>query len=67
MFTYSAVQASNACIASSLAEGAVAVFVGGTSGIGEYTLKELAREMHKPRIYIMGRSQTSSDRIAAEC
>ena len=67
MVTYSAVQASNACIASSLAEGAVVVFVVGTSGIGEYTLKELAREIRKPRIYIMGRSQTSFDRITTEC
>ncbi len=67
MVAYSAVQASNARIASALPETIVAVFVGGTSGIGEYTLKELAGAARRPRIYIMGRSQSSFDRIAAEC
>ncbi|EGX94407.1 NAD(P)-binding domain [Cordyceps militaris CM01] len=67
MVAYSAVQASNAAIARWLPETVVAVFVGGTSGIGEYTLKELARAARKPRIYILGRSQSSFDRIAAEC
>lgn len=67
MVTYSAVQTSNARIASCLPESVVAVFVGGTSGIGEYTLKELARAARKPRIYITGRSRTLFDRIAAEC
>ncbi|KAJ6780495.1 hypothetical protein PWT90_02971 [Aphanocladium album] len=67
MVAYSAVQASNALVSSSLPEGLVAVFVGGTSGIGEYTLKELARQARKPRIYILGRSQSSFDRISAEC
>ncbi|TQV94534.1 NAD(P)-binding domain [Cordyceps javanica] len=30
----------------------VAVFVGGTSGIGEYTLKEFTRAVRRPRIYV---------------
>ncbi|OAA53197.1 NAD(P)-binding domain protein [Cordyceps fumosorosea ARSEF 2679] len=67
MVAYSVVRDSNMLIANSLPEGLVAVFVGGTSGIGEYTLKELARAARKPRIYILGRSQTSFDRIAADC
>ncbi|KAJ3486574.1 hypothetical protein NLG97_g6587 [Lecanicillium saksenae] len=66
MVAYSALQASNALISRALPENLVAVFVGGTSGIGEYTLKELISHVRKPRIYILGRSQSSFDRIAAE-
>jgi len=67
MVSLSVVQASNASIPTTLPSGLVAVFVGGTSGIGEYTLKEFARLSHQPRIYNVGRSQQASDRIAAEC
>lgn len=45
----------------------VAVFVGGTSGIGEYTLKSFARHTKSPKIYLVGRSQDAADRIALEC
>jgi NADP-dependent 3-hydroxy acid dehydrogenase YdfG len=67
MVSLTAVQASNACIPTTLPSGLVAVFVGATSGIGEYTLKELARFARQPRIYNIGRSQQASDRIAVEC
>lgn len=67
MVHYSTVKSSNASIASSLRSGLVAVFVGGTSGIGKYTLKELARQAKKPRIYVIGRSQEAWDHIEAEC
>lgn len=60
------VQSSNAQIASTL-PGLVAVFVGATSGIGEYALKEFARHAQKPRVYFVGRSQEAADRIAEEC
>ena len=63
----STVKSSNASIASSLPSEVVAVFVGGTSGIGKYTLKELARQAKKPRIYEIGRSQEAWDHIEAEC
>jgi hypothetical protein len=43
MVSLTAVQASNSCIASSLPLGLVAIFVGATSGIGEYTLKQFAK------------------------
>jgi NAD(P)-dependent dehydrogenase (short-subunit alcohol dehydrogenase family) len=66
MVSLAAVQASNAPIPTALPPGLVAVFVGGTSGIGEYTLKEFARFARKPRIYNIGRSQEASDRIAVE-
>jgi NADP-dependent 3-hydroxy acid dehydrogenase YdfG len=67
MVPIAGVQASNAGISTTLPSGLVAIFVGGTSGIGEYTLKEFARSACQPRIYNIGRSQQASDRIAAEC
>ena len=60
------VQASNSSLASAL-PGLVAVFVGATSGIGEFTLKQFAKHARKPRVYFIGRSQEAGDRIAAEC
>jgi len=67
MVSLAVVKESNASISSSLPAGLVAVIVGGTSGIGEFTLKEFARHVQKPRIYNIGRSQPASDRIEAEC
>ena len=61
------VRASNARIASTLPSGLVAVFVGGTSGIGETTLKQFVKHTHQPRVYIIGRSKDAGDRIADEC
>jgi short-subunit dehydrogenase len=60
------IQASNAQIASTL-PGLVAVFVGATNGIGEFTLKQLARHACRPRVYFTGRSKEAGDRIVAEC
>ncbi|ORY04680.1 hypothetical protein BCR34DRAFT_626998 [Clohesyomyces aquaticus] len=56
------VKASNTKLPSHL----VAVFVGGTSGIGEYALKSFARHCQFPRAYFIGRSQKSADRILSE-
>ncbi|KAJ5136498.1 hypothetical protein N7448_005052 [Penicillium atrosanguineum] len=67
MVTLSEVQASNAQIATALPPGLVAVFVGGTNGIGEAALLEFARHARQPRVYFVGRSQEAGDRIAAEC
>jgi hypothetical protein len=60
------VQASNSSLASAL-PGLVAVFVGATNGIGEFTLKQFAKHASKPRVYFTGRSQEAGDRISAEC
>lgn len=60
-------KASNERIASTFPEGLVAVFVGGTSGVGEYTLKAFTRYTPNPRVYLVGRSQEAADRIIAEC
>lgn len=67
MVTASAAEASNAKIATTLAPGMVAVFVGGTSGIGEHALKSFAQHAKSPKIYLVGRSQEAADRIISEC
>ncbi|MCJ1316207.1 hypothetical protein MMC15_001527 [Xylographa vitiligo] len=67
MVSLTDVQASNSSIVSSLPAGLVAVFVGATSGIGEFTLLQFAKHARQPRVYFVGRSQEAGDRIAAEC
>ena len=42
----------------------VAVFIGGTSGIGEYTACALGKGL---RLYIVGRNERSAKRIIREC
>jgi NADP-dependent 3-hydroxy acid dehydrogenase YdfG len=59
--------ASNKRIATTFPDGLVAVFVGGTSGVGEYTLKAFAKYAPKSRVYIVGRSQEAAYRIIEEC
>lgn len=67
MVTLSAAQASNASIATSLPSGMVAVFVGGTSGIGGHALKSFAEHTRSPLIYLVGRSQAAADAIISDC
>jgi len=64
--TIEQIRASNAQIGSTLPSGTVAVFAGATSGIGETSLKQFAKNTVKPRIYFLGRSQSSGDRIRDE-
>jgi NAD(P)-dependent dehydrogenase (short-subunit alcohol dehydrogenase family) len=66
MVSLSNIQLSNSLISSTLPR-LVAVFVGGTSGIGEITLKKFAKHSHQSRAYFVGRSQDAADRIVAEC
>ena len=67
MVVLSDVTKSNEAIASTFPQGLVAVFVGGTSGIGEYTLKALAAHSPNSRVYLVGRAQDAADRIIKEC
>ncbi|KAI1132834.1 putative short-chain dehydrogenases/reductase [Nemania abortiva] len=67
MVSLSDVIASNERIPSTLPPGLVAVFIGGTSGVGEYTLKAFTRYARAPKVIIVGRSQEAADRILAEC
>ena len=59
------VKASNASLRK-LGPGLVALFVGGTSGIGETTLRALARHTSGARIYIVGRNREAADKIKSE-
>ncbi|KAI0547939.1 putative short-chain dehydrogenases/reductase [Xylaria curta] len=67
MVALSDIIASNERIPSALPTGLVAVFVGGTSGVGEYTMKTFARYARAPKVIIVGRSQEAADRILNEC
>ena len=67
MVSLTDVQSSNSRIASVLPPGLVAVYVGATSGVGEVSLKQFAKQVRQPRVYFVGRSQEAGDRIAAEC
>ncbi|ORY27106.1 putative short-chain dehydrogenases/reductase [Naematelia encephala] len=62
MVAQSAVLSSNSSLATSLPAGMVAVFVGATSGIGEYALKAFAQQAKSPKIYFVGRSKDAADR-----
>ncbi|KAK4227025.1 3-keto-steroid reductase [Podospora fimiseda] len=65
MITLQQMQSSNARI-DTLGSGLVAIFVGGTSGIGEATMKEFAKQAVQPRIYFIGRSEEAAERIKIE-
>lgn len=67
MTELSRISAFNSKIASAFPSGLTAVFVGGTSGVGEYTLKALSKYVPRSRFYIIGRSKESADRIIREC
>jgi NAD(P)-dependent dehydrogenase (short-subunit alcohol dehydrogenase family) len=67
MVSLSQIQASNTFISSTFPTRLVALFVGGTSGIGEITLKKFAQYSHQPRAYFIGRSHAAAERIVAEC
>jgi NAD(P)-dependent dehydrogenase (short-subunit alcohol dehydrogenase family) len=63
MVSYTQIQASNALISDDNAPR-VAVFVGGTSGIGQLTLRALVAKGTSIRIYLIGR-KSSADRASA--
>lgn len=69
MVALSLVQSTNAALVAS--QPLVAVFVGGTSGIGTYSIKSLAtthgKEGRGLRAYIIGRNQKSAEAIISEC
>ncbi|KAL7928075.1 hypothetical protein V8C35DRAFT_318994 [Trichoderma chlorosporum] len=61
-----AVRTSNATI-ENLGPGLVAVFVGGTSGIGKSILKAFVSVAAAPRVYIIGRSRDAAGSVVKEC
>ncbi|EPE31137.1 NAD(P)-binding Rossmann-fold containing protein [Glarea lozoyensis ATCC 20868] len=66
MVSLDLIHASNAQLRE-LGPGLVALFVGGTSGIGEYTLKAFVQNTISPRVYLIGRSAPAAERIIQEC
>ncbi|KAK3290515.1 uncharacterized protein B0H64DRAFT_350513 [Chaetomium fimeti] len=66
MVTLEQMRSSNARIPEALPAGMVAVFAGGTSGIGEATMKLFAKHAVQPRIYFIGRSERAAVRIIEE-
>lgn len=50
----------------SRAPGLVAVFVGGTSGIGLSTAREFVRNTNSPHLYLIGRNSTEASKIISE-
>ncbi|KAE8402425.1 hypothetical protein BDV37DRAFT_272890 [Aspergillus pseudonomiae] len=65
MVSLSTVRAHNASL-KGLGSGLVAVFVGGTSGIGLYTAREFARYTVSPTIYPVGRNETQARQVIQE-
>ncbi|OJJ31411.1 hypothetical protein ASPWEDRAFT_54580 [Aspergillus wentii DTO 134E9] len=64
MVSLKAVQASNAGLRA--LPNITALFVGGTSGIGQSTLRQLAREADTPTAYIVGRNESKAGPFLAE-
>ncbi|KAL1963463.1 hypothetical protein VTN77DRAFT_8364 [Rasamsonia byssochlamydoides] len=65
MVSLQTVRAHNASL-KELGPGLVAVFVGGTSGIGESTARAFVRHTLSPRVYLVGRNETQASRIISE-
>ncbi|KAK5111078.1 hypothetical protein LTR85_012272 [Meristemomyces frigidus] len=64
MVTLDAVRSANA--KGKLIEDPVAMFVGGTGGIGERTAKEFFKRTTKPKAYIVGRTEERGNKIVSE-
>ncbi|KAE8143470.1 hypothetical protein BDV38DRAFT_233784 [Aspergillus pseudotamarii] len=65
MVALSTVRAHNASL-KNLGPGLVAVFVGGTSGIGLYTAREFVRYTISPTVYLVGRNETQARQVIQE-
>ncbi|KAL4886726.1 hypothetical protein BJY04DRAFT_204873 [Aspergillus karnatakaensis] len=64
MVSLKTVRASNAALRA--IPNLTALFVGGTSGIGQSTLRQLAKHADSPTAYIVGRSQTRASPFLSE-
>ena len=69
MVNLDVVRSANAALVKS--QPLVAVFIGGTSGIGEFTVKALARTHGETgqglRLYIIGRNASAAEATFSEC
>jgi NAD(P)-dependent dehydrogenase (short-subunit alcohol dehydrogenase family) len=59
------IRASNALLRTTL-KSPTALFVGGTSGIGQSTLRQLARHTESPTAYIIGRNEARAKPFLSE-
>lgn len=65
MVAIKTVRESNAALKATASPGFVAVFAGGTNGIGLSTFKELIKNLTASKIYVVGRSKTRfTDQLA---
>jgi len=60
------VRISNARFKEKATPGIVALFVGGTSGVGKGTLIQFAKTANAPRVYLVGRSKASATPLLNE-
>jgi NADP-dependent 3-hydroxy acid dehydrogenase YdfG len=60
------VRASNASFKAKAIPGLVALFIGGTSGVGKGTLIQFAKNANAPTVYVVGRSKTSATPLLNE-
>ncbi|KAF2817478.1 short-chain dehydrogenase/reductase [Mytilinidion resinicola] len=65
MVTIQTVRSNNAAL-KDLGPGLVAVFVGGTSGIGLSTARAFVKNTTAPRVYLVGRNQEEATKITQE-
>ncbi|MCJ1382097.1 hypothetical protein MMC17_005209 [Xylographa soralifera] len=65
MVSLEVVRASNSKL-KELGPGLVAVFVGGTSGLGETTAREFVRNTIQPTVYLVGRNDSQASKIIQE-
>ncbi|KAF2653560.1 hypothetical protein K491DRAFT_694618 [Lophiostoma macrostomum CBS 122681] len=65
MVSLKAVRAHNTSL-KALSPNLVAVFVGGTSGIGLSTAREFVRNTQSPHVYLIGRNSSEASRIISE-
>lgn len=63
----SLVTSSNSRIAAKYPDGLVAIFVGATSGIGEFTLLQFAEDVPHSKVFFVGRNADAGARIKKEC
>ena len=66
MVSLSNIEASNERIKSTLPDRLVAVFIGATRGIGEFSMRQFVQSVKQPKIYFTGRSQAHGDKVVAE-
>ncbi|KAF2856955.1 hypothetical protein T440DRAFT_438155 [Plenodomus tracheiphilus IPT5] len=66
MVTLETIRAHNNALSSTFPPNLVAIFVGGTSGIGFFTAREFARHTITPHIYLIGRDASAAQSCIRE-